>query len=84
MAKTKYFVKKGSKMADFLCIFVRNLKPMAPGLGWWETLNFFLLTPEVYAQPWLALRKDVQKSYFFRTPYSAHRVKFFTFYTFRL
>ena len=23
-------------MADFLCIFVRKLKPMAPGLGWWE------------------------------------------------
>ena len=29
MAKTKYFVKKGSKMADFLCIFCRNLKLMA-------------------------------------------------------
>ena len=29
MAKTKYFVKKGPKMADFLCIFCRNLKLMA-------------------------------------------------------
>ena len=29
MAKTKYFVKKGPKMADFLCIFDRNLKLMA-------------------------------------------------------
>ena len=29
MAKTKYFVKKGPKMADFLCIFGRNLKLMA-------------------------------------------------------
>ena len=29
MAKTKYFVKKGPKMADFLCIFCQNLKLMA-------------------------------------------------------
>ena len=29
MAKTKYFVKKGPKMADFLCNFCRNLKLMA-------------------------------------------------------
>ena len=29
MAKTKYFVIKGPKMADFLCIFCRNLKLMA-------------------------------------------------------
>ena len=41
MAKTKYFVKKGSKMADFLCIFVRKLKLMAPGLGWWENSEIF-------------------------------------------
>ena len=41
MAKTKYFVKKGSKMADFLCIFVRNLTLMAPGLGWWENSEIF-------------------------------------------
>ena len=40
MAKTKY-VKKGSKMADFLCIFVQNLKWIAPSLEWWETLIFF-------------------------------------------
>ena len=33
MTKTKYFVQKGSKMADFLCIFVWNLKWMANGLG---------------------------------------------------
>ena len=51
MAKTKYFVKKGSNMADFLFIFVQNLKLMAPGLGWWENSEFFLVTPEVYAQP---------------------------------
>ena len=36
MAKTKYFVKKGPKIADFLCILGRNLKLMATGLGWWE------------------------------------------------
>ena len=66
MAKTKYFVKKGSKMADFLCIFVLNLKSMAPGQGWWE--NYFFVTPEVYAQPWLAIRKDFQKLNFFRKP----------------
>ena len=41
MAKTKYFVKKGSKMAEFLCTFVQNLKLMAPGLGWWENSEFF-------------------------------------------
>ena len=41
MAKTKYFVKKGSKLADFLCIFVENLKQMAPGIGWWENSEFF-------------------------------------------
>ena len=29
MAKTKYFVKKGPKMANFLCIFVQNLQWMA-------------------------------------------------------
>ena len=29
MAKTKYFVKKGPKMADFLCTFCRNLKLIA-------------------------------------------------------
>ena len=68
MAKTKYFVKKGSKMADFLCIFVRNLKLMAPGLGWWENSEIFLVTHLVYAQPWLALRKDFQNFNFFRTP----------------
>ena len=68
MAKTKYFVTKGSKMADFLCIFVRNLERMAPGLGWWENSDIFLVTPEEYAQPWLALRKDFQNFNFFRTP----------------
>ena len=68
MAKTKYFVKKGSKMADFLCIFGRNLKFMATGLGWWENSEIFLVTPEVYAQPWLALRKYFQNFNFFRTP----------------
>ena len=30
MAKTKYFLKKGPKMANFPCSFVRNLKWMAP------------------------------------------------------
>ena len=34
-------------MADFLCIFGRNLKLMATGLGWWENSEFFLVTPEV-------------------------------------
>ena len=68
MAKTKYFVKKGSKMADFLRIFVRKLKLMAPGLGWGENSEIILVTPEVYAQPWLALRKDFQNFDFFRTP----------------
>ena len=29
------------KMVDFLCIFVRNLKWMAPGLGWWENSEIF-------------------------------------------
>ena len=29
MAKTKYFVKKGSKMSDFPCIFGQNLELMA-------------------------------------------------------
>ena len=43
MAKTKYFVKKGLKMADFLCILVRKLKFMATGLGWWENSDFFFL-----------------------------------------
>ena len=53
MAKTKYFVKKGSKMADFLCIFVRKLKPMAPGLVWWEHSEFFFGGfLHIYAQPW--------------------------------
>ena len=40
MAKTKYFVKKGSEMANFLCIFV-HLKWMAPDLGWWENSEIF-------------------------------------------
>ena len=41
MARTKYFVKKGPKMADFPCIFGRNLKLMATGLGWWENYEIF-------------------------------------------
>ena len=41
MATTKYFVKKGPKMADFLCIFGRNLKLMATSLGWWENSVIF-------------------------------------------
>ena len=41
MAKTKYFVKKRSKMADFLSIFVRNLKRLAlPG--------FLFINPEIF------------------------------------
>ena len=68
MAKTKYFVKKVPKIADFLCIFVQNLKLMAPGLEWWENSKKILVTSEVYAQPWLALRKDFQNFNFFRTP----------------
>ena len=68
MAKTKYFVKKGSKMADFLCISVRNFKLMALGLELLENSEIFLVTPEVCAQPWLALHKDFQNFNFFRTP----------------
>ena len=30
MAKTKHFVKKEPKMANFLCIFAGNLRCMAP------------------------------------------------------
>ena len=45
-------------MADFLCILSRNLKLLATGLGWWENSDFFLVTPEVYVQPWLAHHKD--------------------------
>ena len=55
-------------MADFLCFFVRNLKWITPGLGWWENSEIFLVTPEVYVQPWLAHRKDFQNLIYFRTP----------------
>ena len=41
MAERKYFVKTGSKMADFPCIFGQNLKLMATGLGWWENSEIF-------------------------------------------
>ena len=41
MAETKYFVKKGSKMADFHCIFGPNLKLMATSLGRWENSEIF-------------------------------------------
>ena len=42
MAKTKYFVKKQSKMADFLSIFVRNLKRLAlTGFLFMNPKNFF-------------------------------------------
>ena len=68
MAKTKYLVKKGSKRANFLCILVRNLNWIAPGLGWRENWVFFV-TPEVHAQPWLHQHKDSQNLNFFRTPY---------------
>ena len=68
MTKKKYFLKKGPKMVDFLCIFGRNLRLMASALGWWENSEIFLVTPEVYAQPWLAHHKDFQNLCFFRTP----------------
>ena len=51
-------------MANFLCVFGRNLKLIATGLGWWGNYEIFLLTPEVYAQPWLAGQKDFQNFYF--------------------
>ena len=69
MAKTKYLTKNEPKKADFLCILIRKLKWVAPGSGWWENSEIFLVTPEVYAQPWLALHKDSQHFIFFRTPY---------------
>ena len=50
-------------MANFLCVFGRNLKLIATGLGWWGNYEIFLLTPEVYAQPWLAGQKDFQNFY---------------------
>ena len=60
MANTKYFMKKGPKMAEFPFIFVRNLKWVATGLEWWENCLFFV-TPQVYAHPWLAVHTDFQK-----------------------
>ena len=51
MAKTKYFVKKGSEIANFLCIFVQNLKWMAPEYDGGKTIKFFIVTTEVYEQP---------------------------------
>ena len=64
MAKTKKNAKNGSKMADFLFILGQNLKLMTTGLGWWENSEIFLVTAEVYAQPWLAHHKDFQNFYF--------------------
>ena len=72
MAKTKYLTKNEPKKAYILCILIRKLKWVAPGSGWWENSEIFLVTPEVYTQPWLTLRKDSQHFIFFRTPYSSH------------
>ena len=67
MSNTKYFLKKGTKMTDFLCVFGRNLKLMATGQGCWENSEIFLVTPEKRAQPRLARQKDFE-NYLFRTP----------------
>ena len=69
MAKTKYLTKNEPKKAYIPCIFIRKLKWVAPGSGWWENSEIFLVTPEVYTQSWLTLRKDSQHFIIFRTPY---------------
>ena len=67
-SQNKIFLKKGAKLADFLCIFGSNLKLMATSLGWWENSEIFLVIPEVYTQLWLTRHKDSQQFLFFRTP----------------
>ena len=69
MAQTKKCAKKWPFSGNFLCIFVKNFKRAATGLGRWENSENFLGTPEVYQQPWLTRHKDSQTFNFFRTPY---------------
>ena len=52
MAKTKYFAKKGPKMANFLCIFVRNLNGWPRQNNAPKILKFFLGASCIYTQPW--------------------------------
>ena len=60
MAKTKYFVKKGPQMANFLCIFVQNLKWMAPPEYCPKNPEFFLVASHIYTQLWENFQKEYQ------------------------
>ena len=51
MAKTKYFVKKGRKMADFLCIFCQNLKLMATPQFCKQNSEIFLVAKKLIFSP---------------------------------
>ena len=59
MAKTKYFVKKGPQMANFLCIFVRNLKWMAPPEYCPKNPEFFWWLPTYIHSSGKIFRKNI-------------------------
>ena len=68
MAKTKYLTKNEPKMDDFLYILIQKLKWLQPVQDGGKTLKSFFVSPEVYTQPKLPLRKGSQHFIFFRTP----------------
>ena len=59
MAKTKYFVKKGPQMANFLCIIVRNLKWMAPPEYCPKNPDFFWWLPTYIHSSGKIFRKNI-------------------------